>query len=72
VCFLNGGGSYLSASERRLLIGLGSADQAERITIWWPSGRKQVFSNLQGRRWWRLHEGKDEPESIVPGPAVRH
>jgi hypothetical protein len=71
VRFLNGGGSYLSASERRLLIGLGGADRAERVTVLWPSGRKQEFSNLQGRRWWRLHEGQEEPELIVPAAPAR-
>src|SRR5262249_19403205 len=51
VRFLNGGGSYLSASDRRLLVGLGAADRAERVTVTWPSGRRQEFRNLQGRRW---------------------
>jgi enediyne biosynthesis protein E4 len=68
VRFVNGGGSYLSASERRLLLGLGPADRAERVTVHWPSGRKQVFQNLPGRRWWRLHEGNDKPEAVEPKP----
>jgi hypothetical protein len=72
VRFLNGGGSYLSASERRLLIGLGGADRAERVTVLWPSGRKQEFGNLQGRRWWRLHEGQAGPELMVPAAPARH
>jgi hypothetical protein len=69
VRFLTGGGSYLSASERRLLVGLGSAASAERITVWWPSGRPQVFQNLQGRCWWRLQEGQDQPEIARPRPT---
>jgi hypothetical protein len=64
VHFLNGGGSYLSSSDRRLLVGLGGADRAERVTVVWPSGQKQLFRDLQGRRWWRLHEGTDQPESV--------
>jgi hypothetical protein len=71
VRFVNGGGSYLSASERRLLVGLGAADRAEGVTVFWPSGAKQEFRNLEGRRWWRLHEGKDEPEVIVPAAPAR-
>ena len=43
VRFVNGGGSYLSASERRLLVGLGPARRAERVTVRWPSGREQTF-----------------------------
>jgi hypothetical protein len=69
VRFLNGGGSYLSASDRRLLIGLGAADRAQRVTVRWPSGRKQVFLDLACRCWWRLHEGKDQPELVIPRPA---
>src|SRR5262249_23635262 len=33
VRFINGGGSYLSASDRRLLVGLGSCDRADRVTV---------------------------------------
>jgi hypothetical protein len=64
VRFVNGGGSYLSASERRLLVGLGTADRARRVRVTWPSGREQVFEDLAGRKWWRLHEGREQPELI--------
>jgi hypothetical protein len=60
VRFVVGGGSYLSASERRLLIGLGEQTRAERVTVVWPSGRRQEFRDLEGRRGWRLYEGKDQ------------
>jgi hypothetical protein len=66
---VNGGGSYLSASDRRLLIGLGQADLVERATVYWPSGRKQVFRDLQARCWWRLHEGREQPELVKPRKA---
>jgi len=66
VRFLNGGGSYLSASERRLLVGLGDDERARRVTVRWPSGRVQVFEHLQGRCWWRLHEGDEQPERVEP------
>jgi hypothetical protein len=64
VRFLNGGGSYLSASDRRLLIGLGSADRAARVIVTWPSGRVQTFTDLEGRTGWRLHEGRENPERM--------
>jgi hypothetical protein len=64
VRFLNGGGSYLSANDRRLLVGLKDAGSAERVTVVWPSGRRQEFRDLPGRRWWRLHEGRDQPELV--------
>ena len=58
-----GGGSYLSASERRLLIGLGTADRADRVTVRWPSGRVQAFGPLDGNRGYLLHEGVDQPKA---------
>jgi hypothetical protein len=66
VRFIHGGGSYLSASDQRQLVGLGPAESVERVTVVWPSGGKQEFTNLAAGRWWRLHEGKDEPESVTP------
>jgi hypothetical protein len=74
VRFINGGGSYLSASDRRVLVGLGTVNRAQRVTVRWPSGREQVFTDVHGRRWWRLSEGKTRPEPVVvrrgkrPGP----
>ncbi len=70
VRWIIGGGSYLSASERRMLVGLGASERADRVTVFWPSGRKQEFANLSARRWWRLYEGKDEPEMVAPKPPV--
>src|SRR5262249_51612765 len=54
VRFINGGGSYLSASERRILAGLGSATRAERVVVAWPSGQRQEFRDLRARHWYRL------------------
>jgi hypothetical protein len=71
VRFLNGGGSYLSASERRLLVGLGPADRVERVTVFWPSGGRQEFRDLPGRGWWRLHESQDQPERVQLRPPRR-
>jgi hypothetical protein len=71
VRFVNGGGSYLSASERRLLVGLGPAAQVDRVTIRWPSGSEQTYRNLAARTWWRLHEGAPRPEVRVPAPPRR-
>ena len=62
VRFVNGGGSYLSASDRRLQIGLGSATRAERVIVVWPSGRKQEFRDMAGGAYWRLREGKEQAE----------
>ena len=60
-----GDGSYLSASERRLLVGLGSDERAEHVRVTWPSGGSQEFVNLRAEHWWRLHEGKEHPEEVI-------
>ncbi len=59
--FVNGGGSFLSAHDRRLTVGLGSADQADRVRVRWPSGNIQEFSQLKAGAYFRLQEGHSEP-----------
>lgn len=56
--FAKGGGSYLSASDRRVLIGLGTAPRVERVTIYWPWGGEQHWDNLAIDGYWRLVEGE--------------
>lgn len=62
--FVNGGGSYLSASDRRLLVGLGPASRATEVVIIWPNGESQTFTELEGRKWWRLRQGGSKPELV--------
>ncbi|HEY8505195.1 MAG TPA: CRTAC1 family protein [Gemmataceae bacterium] len=57
-----GGGSYLSAGDRRLLFGLGPVEMAARITVVWPSGRREEFRNFLARRAYRLAEGEKAVE----------
>ncbi len=67
VRFINGGGSYLSASDRRILAGLGPARRAELVRVTWPSGVKQEFRNLEARKWYRLQEGSERAIMVTPG-----
>jgi hypothetical protein len=69
--WVHGGGSYLSAGDRRVLVGLGDAGQADRVTVTWPSGAKQVFTGLAAGRGWRLTEGRDRPEPAAPAGSGR-
>jgi enediyne biosynthesis protein E4 len=62
--FLEGGGSYLSASERRLYFGLGGSAQVDRAIVYWPSGTTQDCGPLLGDRGYRVEEG-------MPPVAVR-
>lgn len=60
--FVAGGGSYLSAAERRQTIGLGpDVQQADRVTVRWPSGRTAEYGSLAAGRYWRLGEGDTMP-----------
>lgn len=47
---LIGGGSYLSASDRRIHFGLGTARKVDRLEITWPSGRVESWNGVpEGR-----------------------
>jgi hypothetical protein len=52
-----GGGSYLSASDRRVHLGLGEASKVDRLEVEWPSGRKEAWTDLASGRSLRLAEG---------------
>src|SRR5262245_12919871 len=62
--FAKGGASYLSASDSRILFGLGSADQPRRITVRWSWGRTQTWENLQPGRYYELTEGEPLAKSL--------
>ena len=64
VHFLCGGGSYLSSSDRRLLIGLGTANQIRRVSVRWPSGRTQHFHQLASDRCYRLTEAQSQVDAL--------
>jgi enediyne biosynthesis protein E4 len=43
---VRGGSSYLSQSELPVTFGVGKAEQIERVTIEWPSGRQEEHQDL--------------------------
>ena len=55
--FAQGGGSYLSSSDRRHVFGLGKAGRVERLTVAWPWGQEEHWHGLAVDRYWRLVEG---------------
>jgi hypothetical protein len=55
--FAQGGGSYLSSSDRRHVFGLGAAGQAGRLTVAWPGGKEEHWDGLAVDRYHRLAEG---------------
>ncbi len=52
-----GGGSYLSASDPRIHVGLGAATRAERIEVRWPSGTIDVLTEVPANRVIGVREG---------------
>ena len=50
-------GSYLSASDRRVHLGLGQATQVDRLSIKWPGGHTDIWHNLKADRQVTLKEG---------------
>jgi hypothetical protein len=59
--FAKGGGSYLSACDRRHLFGLGKLERIERLTVIWPDGQEQHWRGdvLPVDRYWRVVEGQN-------------
>jgi hypothetical protein len=47
---------YLSASDKRLVVGLGKDDSAKLIEIKWPSGIVQRLENVKARQILRIVE----------------
>jgi hypothetical protein len=57
--FHRGGGSYLSSSDPRDLLGLGRSEYADWIEIKWPGavGRTDRFEHVEGGRYYSLAAG---------------
>jgi hypothetical protein len=63
------GGSYLSQSDLRIHFGLGPAASLEQVEVAWPDGKKQVFHDVAGDRFYKLKEGGElqvDPAGAAP------
>jgi hypothetical protein len=58
------GGSYASSSDPRHVFGLGSLSKTGKLTITWPDGKKQVFSDLAVDHYHRIVQGNDKAEML--------
>ena len=65
-----GGGSYLCASDPRLLIGLGDWNEPVTLEIRWLSGEVVRHENVAVDRYWLAFEGREllPPPTGVPTP----
>ena len=57
--FATTAGSYLSASDKRLHFGLGTAEKA-KVEIAWPSGARQILNDVQADQFLEVRE----PENL--------
>ncbi|HSF41460.1 MAG TPA: CRTAC1 family protein [Thermoanaerobaculia bacterium] len=59
-------GSYASANDPRLTIGLGEAPQVERLSIAWPDGSTETFSPPPLNTYTTLLQGTGTPAAKKP------
>ena len=52
-----GGTSYCSASDGRLLFGLGAAAKIDAIEVRWPSGQTTTLNNVRANQYLTIKEG---------------
>ncbi|MCA9211860.1 MAG: ASPIC/UnbV domain-containing protein [Planctomycetales bacterium] len=64
---LRAGEGFLSQSSKRIHFGLGAVRNADgfHVTVRWPSGIKQEFSNVAANRFYELREGDRELRRIA-------
>jgi len=63
---IHGGGSYLSADARSLLIGVGDASGPFNVDISWPTGSVDHIEGLRAGAWMTFGEGRTTPFAIHP------
>jgi len=54
-------GSYLSASDKRVHVGIGAATRAETVRVRWPSGQTDTFKDVSADAAYTLREGDARP-----------
>ena len=50
-------GSYASANDPRVLVGLGAASAVQRVRVIWPGGREEEWTDVPVNQWLTLEEG---------------
>jgi hypothetical protein len=54
-----GGASYCSASDQRLLFGLGGATRVDRIEVRWPDGRADMLADVASGQYVTVRQAPD-------------
>jgi hypothetical protein len=63
--FLVGGGSYLSANEFRLHIGLATHTTIDKVTVKWTNGNTQTYNNIKTNTHWKLRQSAPDAEAVA-------
>lgn len=58
-------GSYLSASDSRLLVGMGTHRSGVSASVTWPDGTRERFANLALRRYHTVERGKGQRMAVA-------
>ncbi|MCU0239490.1 MAG: CRTAC1 family protein [Pyrinomonadaceae bacterium] len=53
---ISNSGSYLSANDHRLIVGLGTADKIKQVEIRWTNGETKILQNLEVDKYHRINE----------------
>ena len=61
---LKAGDGFQASNQRQLIFGLGSADRIDSVTISWPAGSDQTFTDLPADRELLFIEGQSEANTI--------
>ena len=56
-------GSYASASDPRVLVGLGETATVQRVEVAWPDGQVEEWVDVAADRWLSLRQGTGRPLS---------
>jgi hypothetical protein len=59
--WVTGGDGYFSSDEPLVAFGFPETDLPARVEVHWPSGERQVVSDLQCGRRYLIVEGEDQP-----------
>ncbi len=60
-------GSYASASDPRILAGLGDETGPVTVRVVWPDGLEESWKNLESRRYHTLERGQGQDVAVDPG-----
>ena len=64
--WVTAGDGFFSRNEPVLMFGLETAESVDRVTIHWPSGTTQTFTDLESNHRWLVIENESEPFALAP------